>query len=64
MKLAEKESNPPFVIFHDSVLKQFAKLKPKTREEMLKIEGVGEKNSEKYGGFFLDIINDNGIKEI
>jgi superfamily II DNA helicase RecQ len=36
-------------------LKQFAKLKPKTKEEMLNIEGVGKK-FEKYCELFLKAI--------
>ena len=46
------------MIFHDSVLKYLAKLKPQTKEEMLKIEGVGEKRFEKYGELFLESIRD------
>jgi len=55
-KLADKEGYPSYVIFHDAVLKRFAKLKPKTEWEMKKIEGVGEKNFEKYGPMFLSVI--------
>lgn len=55
-KLADKEGYPSYVIFHDVVLKRFAKLKPKTEWEMKKIEGVGEKNFEKYGPMFLSVI--------
>lgn len=56
MDLAKKENYPPYVIFHDTVLKQFAKLKPTTKEKMLKIEDVGEKRFEKYGELFLKAI--------
>lgn len=55
-KIADKEGYPPYVVFHDIVLKRFAKLKPRTEWEMKKIEGVGEKNFEKYGRSFLSII--------
>lgn len=56
MDMAKRENYPPYIIFHDRVLKQFAKLKPTTKEEMLKIEGVGEKRVEKYGELFLEAI--------
>ncbi len=55
-KIADKEGYPHYIIFHDMVLKRFAKLKPRTEEEMKKIEGVGEKNFEKYGMSFLSVI--------
>ncbi len=59
LELAKKENFPPYVVFHDSVLKLFAKLKPLTKEEMLKIGGVGEKRFEKYGKLFLEILQDS-----
>ena len=55
-KIADKEGYPPYVVFHDVVLKRFAKVKPRTEWEMKKIDGVGEKNFEKYGLSFLSII--------
>lgn len=58
LEIAKKENFPPYVVFHDSVLKQFAKLKPETKEEMLRIEGVGEKRFEKYGNLFLTSIKE------
>lgn len=54
--LARGENVPPYVIAHDSVLKNIAKSKPMTKEEMLKIDGVGERNFDKYGVYFLKII--------
>ena len=58
LEIAKKENYPPYVIFHDSVLNYLVKLKPQTKEEMLKIEGVGEKRFEKYGELFLESIRD------
>jgi superfamily II DNA helicase RecQ len=56
MDLARGENVPPYVIAHDSVLKNIAKSKPMTKEEMLKVDGVGERNFDKYGVYFLKII--------
>jgi len=58
MNLAQAEHIPPFIIMHDTVLKQIAKQKPQSNEEMLKIEGVGDKKLEKYGVYFLKVIQD------
>ncbi len=54
--LAKAEDIPPYMVFHDSVLKQFAKYKPMTKEEMLRLQGVGEHNFGKYGVYFLKVI--------
>ncbi len=56
MDLARAENLPPYVIAHDSVLKRLAKSKPMTKEAMIEIEGIGERNFEKYGVNFLKII--------
>jgi superfamily II DNA helicase RecQ len=56
MDLATAENVPPYMIAHDSVLKRIAKRKPMTKEEMLMIEGVGERNFDKYGVYFLKSI--------
>ncbi len=54
--LATNANVPPYVIFRDSVLAALAKLKPKNREEMLMVKGVGETNFEKYGRQFLEYL--------
>ena len=56
MGLSRSENLPPYVIAHDSVLKRLAKAKPMTKEGMIEMEGIGEKNFEKYGVYFLKVI--------
>jgi len=56
MDIAGMNNFPPYVVFHDYTLKQFAKIKPQTKEEMLNIGNVGELKFEKYGEKFLEII--------
>jgi len=56
--IADSKGVPPYYIFHDSVLKNMAKKLPSTREEMLKIEGVGELKIENFGDLFLDEIRE------
>ncbi len=41
------------MIFHDSVLKQLTKQRPKTKEEMLAIPGIADRKFEQYGEMFL-----------
>lgn len=54
--LADNERVPPYVVFHDSTLKEMSIFKPSTRDEMKLITGVGEKKMEKYGKEFLSLI--------
>jgi ATP-dependent DNA helicase RecQ len=64
-EIAKKNAIAPFIIFHDSSLKEMAAYFPKNREEFLKIKGVGVKKYESYGEQFIDIIRNytetNGI---
>ena len=45
---------PPFVVFHDKTLMEMVALRPKSREELLQVTGVGEKKAEQYGGSFSE----------
>ena len=61
MYLARTENIPPYVVAHDSVLKRLAKIKPLTKEEMIEVEGIGERNFEKYGVYFLKVIRSSSL---
>ncbi|MFC0525035.1 DNA helicase RecQ [Pontibacillus salicampi] len=54
--IAEEHDIPPYIVFSDATLKQFAIHLPKTREDMLALKGVGEKKYEQYGELFLQAI--------
>ena len=49
---------PPFVVFHDRTLMEMVARKPKNREELLRISGVGIKKAEQFGDLFLKAIKD------
>ncbi|MBI3656370.1 MAG: RecQ family ATP-dependent DNA helicase [Acidobacteria bacterium] len=53
---AERLKLPPFVICHDRVLKQMVLSLPRTREEMLRLSGMGEILYERYGDTFRQAI--------
>jgi ATP-dependent DNA helicase RecQ len=57
LDISKKRGVPPFVIFHDSTLTSMAAHKPKNREELLQISGVGERKAEQFGDAFLNAIN-------
>jgi ATP-dependent DNA helicase RecQ len=57
-ELAREASVPPYVIFHDSVLRAMAELKPDSRAALGTISGVGERKLEAYGDAFLQVIRE------
>ena len=57
-EIAIKENIPPFIVFSDVSLKSMCINFPVTKDEMLKIQGIGEQKYEKYGEFFLIAINE------
>jgi len=59
-ELAEEQGVPPYVVFHDSTLLQMVQHRPSTLEQMLELEGVGEKKLERYGREFLEMLQDPG----
>ncbi len=56
MEIARQLDLPPYVIFHDSTLKQMAEYRPQNEAELLSINGVGEAKLERYGSEFLEVI--------
>lgn len=57
-ELADKLKVPPFIVFSDASLKDMCAKYPLNKTDMLKITGVGEHKSEKYGQIFAEIIKD------
>ena len=55
-ELADEAGVPPYLIFHDSTLKELVRIQPKTLHAMLNVHGVGEAKLERYGNAFLDVI--------
>lgn len=56
LELAQKQNLPPYMIFHDSTLKDMVLQMPRTLTEMRRVSGVGERKLEKYGDDFLKVI--------
>ena len=49
---------PPYVIFHDTTLREMARLKPTTLENLREVYGVGARKAEQLGERFLAVIRD------
>ncbi len=54
--VAKTQSLPPYVIFHDAVLRDIAAVQPKTPEELAEIKGMGGSKLERYGVDLLKIL--------
>jgi len=66
-KISEEENVPPYIVFHDSTLKEMCKYYPMTENTMLNISGVGEVKYKKYGELFMEKIkkylDENDLEE-
>ncbi|HEX7004312.1 MAG TPA: DNA helicase RecQ [Trueperaceae bacterium] len=56
-ELARTQGVPPYVIFHDSTLREMAERKPRNEVELANVSGVGQKKLERYGQAFLAAIS-------
>jgi ATP-dependent DNA helicase RecQ len=59
-KLAADAGVPPYVIFHDSTLREIAVRKPRDLRELAEVQGVGTAKLERYGRAMLDVLSTNG----
>lgn len=50
---------PPYVIFHDSVLRDMARMRPASRASLGMLTGVGQRKLDAYGEAFLRVIREN-----
>ncbi len=57
--LAQQAGVPPYVIFHDSTLREMTERSPHTMEALSRISGVGTRKLEAYGEAFLQVIRDH-----
>lgn len=56
MEIAREEKVPPYIVFSDKTLVHMALLKPQSKEEMLRVSGVGEFKYKKYGERFVECV--------
>jgi len=53
---ARAQKVPPYVIFHDSTLRDIAAAAPRTREALGQVRGVGASKLERYGAAILAVV--------
>ncbi len=56
LQLARERSVPPYVIFHDTTLRELARVKPSTLDELRHIYGIGAKKADDLGAEILRAI--------
>ncbi|WP_084582504.1 DNA helicase RecQ [Sphingomonas azotifigens] len=55
-EIAQETGLPPYVIFHDSVLRDMAMVRPSSLAEMGQLSGVGARKLDAYGQEFLNVL--------
>jgi ATP-dependent DNA helicase RecQ len=55
-EIADIEDIAPYIVFNDATLSELARIKPKTSEDFLEINGVGDTKLLRYGESFLLLI--------
>ena len=55
-ELAKQQGVPPYVIFHDSVLRDMTGFKPRSLSALEELPGIGAAKLERYGKAFLEVI--------
>jgi len=56
LRLARERGVPPYVIFHDTTLRDMVERRPKTLDQLHDVYGVGAKKAADFGDAFLDAI--------
>jgi ATP-dependent DNA helicase RecQ len=56
LSVARSRGVPPYVIFHDTTLREMARLRPATIDELRTVYGVGARKAEDLGETFLEVI--------
>jgi ATP-dependent DNA helicase RecQ len=53
MEVARRRRVPPYVIFHDTTLREIARLKPSTKDALRHVYGVGDRKADDFGELIL-----------
>jgi ATP-dependent DNA helicase RecQ len=57
-QIASEVGLPPYMIFHDTTLKEICRTLPTDLEAFSRIQGVGQAKLEKYGSRFIELISE------
>jgi ATP-dependent DNA helicase RecQ len=61
LEIARARGVPPYVIFHDTTLREMARIRPKTMDDLHGIRGVGARKAQDLGETFLQAIRERAV---
>jgi ATP-dependent DNA helicase RecQ len=56
-EVARKHGVPAYVVLHDATIEDIATARPKTKEQLRGIPGIGDKKLERYGQELIELVN-------
>ena len=56
LEIARRRRVPPYVIFHDTTLREIARVKPKTVDQLRHVYGVGDRKAQDLGEAILAVV--------
>ena len=56
LEAARKAGVPPYVVFHDQVLRELARVRPRCSDDLLNVAGIGEAKARRYGKSILTLL--------
>jgi ATP-dependent DNA helicase RecQ len=62
LRVARERGVPPYVIFHDTTLRELARQKPRTLDELRHVYGVGARKAEDLGAAVIEVIGAGGAQ--
>ncbi len=57
LEIASERGIPPFIILHDTSLRDLARVRPSTIKTLLSVHGLGEKKATDFGQRFIETID-------
>jgi ATP-dependent DNA helicase RecQ len=63
LEVARSRNVPPYVIFHDTTLRDLARRRPTTLGELRAVYGIGERKAEELGPIFVEAIRSHAGRE-
>jgi ATP-dependent DNA helicase RecQ len=60
LQVARSRGVPPYVVFHDTTLRELARVKPRTIDALRHVYGVGARKADDYGAAILQVIEEHG----
>jgi ATP-dependent DNA helicase RecQ len=60
LAIARERGVPPYVVFHDTTLRELARRRPRTVDEMRQVHGIGRAKAESFGERFLAVLRRAG----